>query len=78
MNLLKIKDDVDLRELKKFGFHINEDGTALIDDEFTTINLYDEIYNKFNSRKIYNSTAYLDKVYDLIMAGYVEKCKKGE
>lgn len=76
MNLLKIKDDVDLRELEKFGFHIDEDAHNLVDDEFTIIQLYDSTNEKFNTRKIYTSTAYLDKVYDLIMAGYVEKVKK--
>lgn len=76
MELLKIKDDVDLRELEKFGFHIDEYGTSLTDGEFTTIELYNETSKKFNTRKIYTSTAYLGKVYDLIMAGYVEKVEK--
>lgn len=41
---------------------------------FTTIELYDDIYDKWNTRKIYVSgSAYLDEIYDLIKADLVEK-----
>ena len=75
--MLKIKDDVDLKELEKFGFYAEE----FIDDKIATyfngnvrIEIYDGIYDKWNTRKIYALTsAYLDTIYDLIKADLVEK-----
>lgn len=75
--MLKIKDDVDLKELEKFGFKESEwlEGKPTeLHKNFTDIELYDSIYEKWNIRKIYVSgSAYLDEVYDLIKADLVEK-----
>lgn len=76
--MLKIKDGVDLKELEKFGFKVvdtlNEKPTELSDGKFTVIELYNDIYDIWNTRTIYvNASAYLDKVYDLIKADLVEK-----
>lgn len=76
--MLKIKDDVDLKELEKFGFKIEETfedkPTELYDEAYTKIELYDGIYDKWNTRIIYViGSAYLDTVYDLIKADLVEK-----
>lgn len=75
--MLKIKDEVNLKELEKFGFKesdwIDKKATNLSNSE-TTIELYDDIYNRWNTRKIYViGSAFLDTVYDLIQAGLVEK-----
>ena len=75
--MLKIKDDVDLKELEKFGFYPDdflEDKVAIYSNGNVHIEIYDEIYDKWNSRKIYALTsAYLDVLYDLIKADLVEK-----
>lgn len=76
--MLKIKDNVDLKELEKFGFEVEETfedkPTELYDNAYTKIELYDDIYDKWNTRQIFViGSAYLDKVYDLIQAGLVEK-----
>lgn len=75
--MLKIKDSVDLKELEKFGFkedYYLEGKPTRLTKNFTTIELYDDIYDKWNTRKIYVSgSAYLDEIYDLIKADLVEK-----
>lgn len=75
--MLKIKDDVDLKELDKFGFTdiAYLDGkVAELSNGDTFIEIYDSIYDKWNTRKIFViGSAYLDTVYDLIQAGLVEK-----
>ena len=78
--MLKIKDNVDLKELEKFGFE--EDG--ILDGKVTgltngavDIELYDSINDKWNTRIIYVLTsAYLDTIYDLIKANFVEKVEE--
>ena len=75
--MLKIKDVVNLKELEKFGFYAEE----FLDDKVATyyngnvrIEIYDDIYKKWNTRKIYALTsAYLDTIYNLIKADLVEK-----
>ena len=75
--MLKIKDNVDLKKLEKFGFE--EDG--ILDGKVTgltnghvDIELYDSINDKWNTRKIYVlGSAYLDTIYDLIKADLVKK-----
>lgn len=76
--MLKIKDSVDLKELENFGFKVvdtlDEKPTELSDGKFTVIELYNDIYDIWNTRIIYvNASAYLDIVYDLIKADLVEK-----
>ena len=65
--MLKIKDDVDLEMLKDFGFEISqtleEQPTELYDGKHTYIELYDDIYDIWNTREIYvTGSAYLDTV----------------
>lgn len=82
--MLKIKNNVDLKELEKFGFIEDDEyildgkSTRLISsDNWIEIELYDELEDKWNSRKIYSlSSGYLDSIYDLIKADLVEKVKE--
>lgn len=83
--MLKIKDDVDLKELEKFGFTNEESGfkncyTKNID--YTNYE-YNKIYIMKNNRIVRlghyqdeygaTDTLNLDIIYDLIQAGLVEK-----
>ena len=83
--MLKIKDNVDLKELEKFGLELydyEENGfkyqSYLLDDECTQIVVLDEIEN-IPKGHIYNPEEYAisydawDKLYDLIKADLVEK-----
>ena len=78
--MLKIRDNVDLKELEKFGFTDIDyiDGkVAELSNGDTYIEIYDSIYDKWNTRQIFViGSAYLDTVYDLIKAGLVEKVKE--
>lgn len=78
--MLKIKDDIELKELKKFGFIDNEDGNALIyETSSETIGVCK------SNRSIYiiaENTMYeviytLEILMDLILYGFVEKIIKG-
>lgn len=104
--MLKIKDDVDLKELEKFGFEYKEEiekthdylygshkrsyyieKKYIYDDKITTIEILSErknsdwlhcneirqiwFYESDYDVKISESS--LDKLYDLIQAGLVEK-----
>ena len=82
MKMLKIKDNVDLKELEKFGFtkepmiyvKIIEKGN----EGFLKFQKY--IYIDERSRTIslqegmFNVDIELETIYDLITAGLVEKC----
>ena len=75
--MLKIKDNVELKELEKFGFtdidYIDWKVAELSNGD-TYIEIYDSIYDKWNTRQIFViGSAYLDTVYDLIKAGLVVK-----
>ena len=77
--MLKIKDNVDLKELEKFGFEklssvrevylFNIDGSEYLEIIEGKIHLYinDEYYNCYTGEKTF------DKLYDLIQADLVEK-----
>jgi len=75
--MLKIKDNVDLKELKKYGFEYK------VEDEYYELNVCKATdgFNGFviykGTRHIYNYSACendtLDTLYDLIQAGLVEK-----
>ena len=71
--MLKIKDNVDLKELKKYGFHL---GTTYITNKecyFSTkimILVENRIIKK--EEKTFDITDY-DTLYDLIKADLVEK-----
>ena len=58
--MLKIKDNVDLKELEKFGFK-----------EFS--NIYFSEATSISKKYRFILTSNLDLVYDLIQAGLVEK-----
>lgn len=71
--MLKIRDDIDLEELKKFGFTLN-------DDEWYFADLYNaNIYVKPISRKVIirsydrHEIENIDIIYDLIQEGLIEK-----
>lgn len=77
--MLKIRDDVDLKELEKYGLIKEEhsdlftryeykpsSGTCLYVDEYRNITIFPTYYDKL-SLKI------MDKLYDLIKANLVEK-----
>lgn len=87
MTKLKIKDDINLGELENYGFNIlndirmgehvryytynDLDSSIKIDINDRTIDIYiDESYNEECS---YVESKVLNKLYDLIMAGLVEK-----
>ena len=81
--MLKIKDEVDLKELEKFGFKIDRE---LTDDEiiFSKKEHYQKICISKNDRNLFlyenfNSNAFLlhcNTLYDLIEADLVEKVEE--
>ena len=74
--MLKIKDNVDLKELEKMGFKYNKEDNSYY-KEYITIEVDSEFEGK-NTRRIYVQGSYMSVVYDLIKAGLVEKVKGGE
>ena len=78
--MLKIKDDVNLKELEKFGFDLRASsipgiGTydftdRFVDDYFGQL-IADDLYIWDSERTIYGNN--LDLLYDLMEAGLVEK-----
>ena len=83
--MLKIKDNVDLKELEKFQFELDNDIGQYFYYGFTEPNDCSEIriYVDIDTREI--STGFdpyvspykiHDKIYDLIQAGLVEKVKE--
>ena len=77
--MLKIKDNVDLKELEKFELYETEYGyvdnpddieNIFIDKENRHINFCDEWYGY--------TFDLIDIIFDLIQAGLVEKVDKGE
>lgn len=81
--MLKIKDNVDLKELKKFGFEYKENKKLPHNSTFDWNNMLEvkgceeQIYIKvFDKRRItiYSTCGIaIDKLYDLIKADLVEK-----
>lgn len=80
--MLRIRDDVDLKELEKFGFEYYEDINEWFYYGFTRPSDTSEIriIIENDSRNIYPSFDFnvnldfiYDKIYDLIQAGLVEK-----
>lgn len=83
--MLKIKDNVDLKELEKFGFRkkvsekwyvytFNDDKydiELVIYEETRQIIIYSAIYYGYENGKTVEP-----KLYDLIMAGMVEKVEE--
>ena len=77
--MLKIRDDVGLKELEKFGFKLNnhfdlftryeykpDSGICLYIDEARILSVFPTYYDKL-------APEIMDKLYDLIKAGLVEK-----
>lgn len=75
--MLKIKDNVPIEKLIELGYEVfetDENKPVMLKKGNCRIELFDEIYNKWNTRGIYvTGSAYLDEVYDLIKADLVEK-----
>lgn len=83
--MLKIKDNVDLKELEKYGLEFyewEEDGlkyqSYMLDNDDTQIVILDEIEELArgtltNPENFAVSFDAIDKLYDLIQAGLVEK-----
>ncbi len=81
--MLKIKDNVDLKELEKYGFQdcerIYVKKRIRVDDQSSDLRERKEIYIDKDSRRIsigiglYNTNVELDTIYDLINDGLVEK-----
>lgn len=71
--MLRIRKNVDLKELEKFGFRKYKYGYET-QDTF----IPEESYIRFKGKIIYEKTeepteSYADTIYDLIQAGLVEK-----
>lgn len=77
--MLKIKDNVDLKELEKFGFrkHIDVYRYELEEVDHLVIPMVLYVYDYERELKITatenSNTHKLDIIYDLIQAGLVEK-----
>ena len=81
--MLKIKDNVDLKELEKFGFTKSCDGSYFLqDDDYwassckIVINQIRDIYFCFDDYEGGNSDLLPTILFDLIQAGLVEKVEK--
>ncbi len=80
--MLKIKDNVDLKELEKFGFRYLDDFYYFKNERKRNVGLV--IYKDNYKTKGFDrclkfvtmDTQSLDSVYDLIQAGLVEKVKE--
>lgn len=74
--MLKIKDNVDLKELEKYGFKRNNnfpDGWAMV-KTYKKGKYYQEDIYVWNDRKVQvDAIDILDTLYDLIKADLVEK-----
>ena len=84
--MLKIKDDVDLKELEKYGFKYDEEMKYWYKHCLGTFNIFivlteDDIDSfkgqiVFYNDSAFNTTLYLDTLYDLIKADLVEKVEE--
>lgn len=79
--MLKIKDNVDLKELEKYGFKKNSnfpDGWAMVKTYKKGIYYQEDIY-VYDDRQIQvNAIKLNDTLYDLIKANLVEKVESDE
>ena len=76
--MLKIKDDVDLKKLKDFGFYYNNDiGQYVLNliNEPLTINVWNRKINIYNYKTL-TENILSNTLYDLITAGLVEKVEE--
>lgn len=80
---LRIKDNVDLKELERFGFR-KSDSCFKYEYDYTILTIvdYQILVYKDKTIKVTQSSMYqvdnrlLDKIYDLIQAGLVEKVEE--
>ena len=77
--MLKIKDNVDLKELEKYGFEYEEDYAEENLEDLTKFYYNGGLYIFTDSRN-FDDYDYgirdIDKIYDLIKDGLVEKVKE--
>lgn len=79
--MLKIKDDVDLKELEKFGFIKDKELSNICETVYSVSQGYQTLCIELNSktmfiREPFTSNAFVFKnniLFDLIQAGLVEK-----
>lgn len=81
--MLKIKDEVDLKELEKFGFKYDEEMDYYYKHCAGTFNKFivltktdiDAVRGQivFYNDSAFNTTLYMGTLYDLIQAGLIEK-----
>lgn len=73
--MVKIKDNVDLKELEKFGFKKSGDFYNLFFDEFNEVIIdeQDRIIELDGDVNYLNVDKYNNIIFDLIQAGLVEK-----
>lgn len=83
--MLKIKDNVDLKELEKFGFKyiVEKYKSYIYINKFIEIDIFLDLENECENKVLFMLTsqynrnyANLDILYDLIQAGLVEKVKE--
>ena len=83
--MLKIKDDVDLKELEKFGFKNKKEKYEWYEykNKFIEITIFLNLENECENKTIFILTnqynrnyANIDIIYDLITAGLVEKIEE--
>ena len=73
--MLKIKDNVDLKELKKYGFELDKE----LSNDLETIYSVKQEYQKLYLYEPFGSNVFflkIDILYDLIKADLVEKVEK--
>lgn len=83
--MLKIKDNVDLKELENFGFKyiVEKYKSYIYINKFIEIDIFLDLENECENKVLFMLTnqynrnyANLDILYDLIQAGLVEKVKE--
>ena len=74
--MLKIRDDVDLKELEKYGFKYEEEYVGENEEDLTKFYYKNGLYIFLGNKKL-DDDAYgireLETIYDLIKDGLVEK-----
>ena len=83
--MLKIKDNIDLKKLEKFGFKyiVEKYKSYIYINKFIEIDIFLDLENECENKVLFMLTsqynrnyANLDILYDLIQAGLVEKVKE--
>ena len=75
--MLKIKDNVELKELEKFGFRKVEDYYIIMGRFFAHIKIEENKHIEFGDEFYYvEDFNMIDVLYDLIQSGLVEKVEE--